>query len=99
MSQSTLKVSVQPPLARGPSPTTEMRHRLQVPKIRGSGSSKTEEGGRSIWGEEEVELIKTCAILSSSLGLSKSLSTSDICVNDSNKQLRAWVSENISSKT
>ena len=68
---------------------------LQVPAGGGGGASG--DGGGSLWGEEEVDLIRSCAALSAALGLQKSFSTSDISdVDTTNSDLehaRQWASE------
>ncbi|XP_066964177.1 uncharacterized protein [Macrobrachium rosenbergii] len=99
MSRVGLKVVLPAHLARGPSPTPEGRHRLQVPSGSGGcgGSSAGDVGSTNLWGEEESELIRSCAALSSALGVHKSFSTSDIngvgASNNDGELSRTWVSE------
>ncbi|KAK8390893.1 hypothetical protein O3P69_016926 [Scylla paramamosain] len=97
MSRAGLRVVLPPHLGRGPSPTPETRHRLQVPSgAGGGGSSVGEGGGTNLWGEEESDLIRSCAALSSALGVQKSFSTSDISgvgVSNDGELSRTWVSE------
>nr|XP_053657540.1 uncharacterized protein LOC128706612 [Cherax quadricarinatus] len=106
MSRAGLRVVLPPHLGRGPSPTPETRHRLQVsaqaPTLNigvgggGGGSSVGEGGGSNLWGEEETELIRSCAALSTALGVQKSFSTSDISgvgVTSEGELSRTWVSE------
>lgn len=67
----------------------------------GGGSSAGDGGGggwsgSNLWGEEESELIRSCAALSSALGVHKSFSTSDISGLGSSTEgefSRTWVSE------
>lgn len=60
------------------------------------GSGDAELG---MWGEEDTELIRSCGLLSSALGLQKSFSTSDIVGADTgstsgeHSAARAWASE------
>ncbi|XP_069948783.1 uncharacterized protein [Cherax quadricarinatus] len=102
MSRAGLRVVLPPHLGRGPSPTPETRHRLQAPTLNigvgggGGGSSVGEGGGSNLWGEEETELIRSCAALSTALGVQKSFSTSDISgvgVTSEGELSRTWVSE------
>ncbi|XP_042875404.1 uncharacterized protein LOC122255435 isoform X4 [Penaeus japonicus] len=104
MSRAGLRVVLPPHLARGPSPTPEARHRLQVSgevpvgSAGGGGSSAGGDGGSTnLWGEEESDLIRSCAALSSALGVHKSFSTSDIsgvgATSTEGDLNRSWVSE------
>ncbi|KAG0726912.1 hypothetical protein GWK47_004140 [Chionoecetes opilio] len=97
MSRAGLRVVLPPHLGRGPSPTPESRHRLQVPSGGGGGGSLVDECGSSnLWGEEESDLIRSCAALSSALGVHKSFSTSDISgveASNDGELSRTWVSE------
>ncbi|XP_069183258.1 uncharacterized protein [Procambarus clarkii] len=106
MSRAGLRVVLPPHLGRGPSPTPEARHRLQVTGQvplgsgglggGGGGSSVGEGGGSNLWGEEESDLIRSCAALGSALGVHKSFSTSDISgvgANTDGELNRTWVSE------
>ncbi|XP_050733966.1 uncharacterized protein LOC127007263 isoform X3 [Eriocheir sinensis] len=101
MSRAGLRVVLPPHLGRGPSPTPETRHRLQVSSqvpsgAGGGGSSAGEGGGCNLWGEEESDLIRSCAALSSALGVHKSFSTSDISgvgASNDGELSRTWVSE------
>ncbi|XP_071512289.1 uncharacterized protein [Panulirus ornatus] len=111
MSRAGLRVVLPPHLGRGPSPTPEARHRLQVSAevpagSGGGGGSSVGEcgggggggggGGSNLWGEEESDLIRSCAALSSALGVHKSFSTSDISgvgVSTDSELSRTWVSE------
>ncbi|XP_042205303.1 uncharacterized protein LOC121854674 isoform X2 [Homarus americanus] len=98
MSRAGLRVVLPPHLARGPSPTPEARHRLQFPAGSGGGggSSAGEGGGSNLWGEEESDLIRSCAALSTALGVHKSFSTSDISgvgASTDGELSRTWVSE------
>ncbi|XP_037786822.1 uncharacterized protein LOC119582550 isoform X4 [Penaeus monodon] len=104
MSRAGLRVVLPPHLARGPSPTPEARHRLQVSgevpvgSAGGGGSSAGGDGGSTnLWGEEESDLIRSCAALSSALGVHKSFSTSDIsgvgATSTEGDLNRTWVSE------
>lgn len=55
--------------ARGPSPN---------PDCKGQNTSRPPDIPEILWFEEETDLIRSCAALSSALGLQKSFSTSDI---------------------
>lgn len=64
----------------------------------GGGSSAGGDGcSTNLWGEEESDLIRSCAALSSALGVHKSFSTSDIsgvgATSTEGDLNRTWVSE------
>ncbi|KAF2346912.1 hypothetical protein FHG87_022332, partial [Trinorchestia longiramus] len=47
-----------------------------------------------LWGEEDTDLIRSCGLLSSALGLQKSFSESDIAgANGNGDGIRSWASE------
>ena len=81
-------------LPLSPSPSLSAQ---QVPSGVGGGGSSAGEGGTcNLWGEEESDLIRSCAALSSALGVQKSFSTSDISgvgVSNDGELSRTWVSE------